>query len=143
MLRSLELNWIRKEDKSLVMPLIIFSNTEDYSGKYFDIDRNTELLVDGTLYSLNKGAICISMHHNKTDRDIASVIAHEWRHHYQLCHGIEYDSTDYKNCEFFEEKLIVWISSKAEMDAWKFQCKWYKPSYFDKWDEIIRKHYEK
>ena len=82
-MKSIELNWIRNYDKSLVIPEVVFSSTSNVGGRYYE-PKKDELLIDNTFYNLQYGIIEISQEYpDETHRSLA----HEWRHHWQKCNG--------------------------------------------------------
>jgi hypothetical protein len=133
-MKSLELNWIRNVDKSLVIPEVVFSYDNKISGRYYDPSKD-EIEIDGSYYDLDFGLIEISVYSS----DIESTLAHEWRHHWQVCNGW---NTDYifkwpLNCCYEYDKCIFkyFTENKHELDALKFE---YKHSrIYDYWEELL------
>lgn len=93
MLPSLELNWLRNLDKTLLLPTVIFVSGTEHSvegeihrgaGLYFH-PRDWEPEINGIYYDGRRGLILAT-----TDEPecIPAVLAHEWRHHWQFHHGL-------------------------------------------------------
>lgn len=138
-MKSLELNWIRKYDKSLIIPEVVFSSLSWVAGQYYKPD-NDEIYIDGVGYSMRFGLIEVSERQNKTDVDIASTLAHEWRHHWQIFNlptrtynyywPHEFDNSDY------DDMIIKYFTSnELEMDALRFQKKY--SSVCDEWESVL------
>lgn len=120
-MKSLELNWIRNEDKSLVIPEVIFQELESSAGQYMDPQPYEIYDMDGHPHDMNFGVIIINLNYTE---EFESTLAHEWRHHWQLFHGFEYDGIDkYKNNDYDKYIINYFTKSKAEMDALRFEVK--------------------
>lgn len=134
-MKSLELNWIRKKvDKSIPTPEVMFYPLDGCSGKYYSPDTKNEIFdLDGKGYWMRYGVLVINPEIPMVD----SIIAHEWRHHWQYYHGIEFEispSVDHEN--YYESLVKYFTNSKTEKDAVRFECKytgvypeWEKPLY--------------
>lgn len=120
-LRSLELNWIRNCDKSLLMPDVIFTKDQRYGGYYLH-PYPGEAYIDGHFYTMETGIIVIA---EAWPENIASTIAHEWRHHWQMMHGWKFDHIGWDSTlPNYEEQLRAYVrKSRSEADAVRFQFK--------------------
>lgn len=145
-MNRLELNWVRKEDKSLLMPQVVFSRCNLYGGRYYPPEED-ETLIEDQFYPLNKGIIEISTLHPE---DIENTIAHEWRHHWQQCHGWEYDGIGWdilpedSDDKYYEAVVDYFTQSYSEFDALCFEserCGY--DGYKQYWWELITKSLEK
>jgi len=119
-MKSLELNWIRKKvDKSIPMPEVVYHSLDKAGGKYYPPDKNHELYdPDGKPYHMRYGVIVI----NPEYEPFQSTIAHEWRHHWQHYHGIEFKISPRVDDENYNETLLNYFTgSKTEWDAVRFQ----------------------
>ena len=134
MRKSFELNWVRlKCDKSIPMPEVVFYSLDDCAGKYYHPENHELYDVDGKPYHMRYGVIVV-------DPDtplIHTTIAHEWRHHWQYYHGIEFEISSIVDNESYNESLLQYVTgSKTELDAIRFEYKyagtypeWEKPLY--------------
>ncbi len=140
MLSSLELNWLKHYDKSLILPKVVFSENLEFSGCYY-CPHNSETYIDGKLYPREKGIIVVNPIENMVG--IAETISHEWRHHWQFFNMPEQDSkewnskgwdlySNYNNAivEFFRNSL-------SEMDALKFEITVCGPDHAEVWIKIL------
>jgi hypothetical protein len=142
-LKSLELNWIRKVDKSLIMPEVVFSSLDWAGGQYFRPFHGEELLIDGKHYPREHGLIEVSTIQNATDWEIAATLAHEWRHHWQACHGIEFAEAfkwphKFDNDDYDDLIVKFFTLNTYEMDAVRFQHRYTK--IHDEWEELLHDH---
>ena len=135
-MKSLELNWIRNVDKSLVIPEVVFSSISWCGGRYHQ-PRKDEKYIDGRYYDLSFGLIEISSAYPET---IEETLAHEWRHHWQCCHGWEFEySFDWPetfDAEKYDDMIVRYFTeNNHEMDAVKFQYK--HSSIHLNWEELL------
>lgn len=119
MLSSLELNWVRNVDKSMVVPEVVFESLSDRGGYYLRPTRE-EVYIEGRYYDRQRGMIVIG---TKYPRNFASVLAHEWRHHWQFCHGWKYDGIGLSGVHADYDTGIrdYFWKSWSEADAFKFE----------------------
>lgn len=141
-LTSLELNWIRRKvDKDLVLPEVVLGSSASlYGGCYWHPSKR-EALIDGIYYPLDRGLIEVSAIEHE---NIGSIIAHEWRHHWQFYKGWDFEAADWGDfaAKFSYEDAIAnyFINIAKEADAFKFQLKYEPPSYGPEWEYwILRK----
>lgn len=138
-MKSLELNWIRKFDKSLSMPEVVYSSIDWAGGQYFHPEEN-EICIDGKYYNISRGLIEISVSNNVSSKEISSTIAHEWRHHWQYF-NLPYEKNKFKWPQTYDDqkynKLITnyFLLNPLEMDALQFQKKY--SSIYEEWEEIL------
>ena len=123
--KSIELNWIRRRvDKSIPIPEVVFFPLEDAAGRYYPSVLGNEIYdIDGHPHSLKYGVIVISTF---WEDEIESTIAHEWRHHWQWFHGIEFEINKFKDETLGYDKALkeYFITSKTELDALRFEHKY-------------------
>ena len=138
MIASLELNWLSRSEKSLILPVVVFTEKVTSYGGMYHTPRKGEVLIQEKYYPLDKGLIEISTHFN----DDANSIAHEFRHHWQFLNGwklqdgIPWDFSF--SPENYERNIkLYFTSSKSEMDAFLFQCKMTKSYTNDYWKSLI------
>ena len=124
--RSLETNWLKRFDRSLTQPEVVFVADLNIDGVkvggYYIEPQSREVAVGEFLVDAQFGVIAVSS--NKEDDFIASTIAHEWRHHWQRHNGIKFD-----HIKWTGDKSIPWedsirkyfLSSRSEMDALLFE----------------------
>lgn len=93
MLPSLELNWLRNLDKTLLLPQVVFIpdtyptiNGESHrlTGSYYS-PFDWEVQVNDSFYDGRRGLILVATDDPEL---IPSALAHEWRHHWQQHHGL-------------------------------------------------------
>lgn len=115
-MRSLEINWLRRFDRSLIVPQVVFAqqprmaNGLNCSGIYLHPGKY-EYAIEGKFYDGWCGLLVIG---TADPADIPALIAHEWRHHWQMHRGIEYDG-------------VEWNDPRAatDIDAWEASTKRY------------------
>ena len=74
----LELNWLAKADKHILLPPVIFTDIKE--GGFLHFPEKKEVLIGNKYYPADRGLIVV----NCTYPDmIESVLAHEWRHLWQ------------------------------------------------------------
>ncbi len=139
---SMELNWIRKFDKSLINPTVVFSSLKWASGLYYHPEKD-EICIDGKFYHLGCGLIEVSNFNNETAKETAGTIAHEWRHHWQYFNlpkekvGFEWPKS-YNELEYNEMIVKYFTLNPLEMDALRFQKRY---SYvYENWEEILQNY---
>src|SRR3990167_108469 len=105
LLPSLELNWLKKYDKSLSLPLVLFIEDMEHNGLYYE-PQNREIIVENKLYSVEKGVLLIRLS-DREDADVAATIAHEWRHHWQRFNSsLYYDGNDFNSQILYKDAII-------------------------------------
>lgn len=123
MLNSLELNWLRNEDKTLPLPQVVFAPLTTIQGEYFFPSRS-ELYLGGRFYDRRHGVIVVSTIHPDY---IPSIIAHEWRHHWQEFHGWHYDGIGWQHTNElsrYERNIRAYFTrSRCEADALRFELR--------------------
>ena len=138
-MKSLELNWIRSVDKSLVIPEVMFYpfGEDEKGGCYYDPEDNEIYDDKGKSYSMKYGVIVVSS--DKDNETMESIIAHEWRHHYQYYHGIKHDRPKYDLLFEDYNKAVkqYFTTSKSELDAMRFSYKYAKQGKYQGWEEIL------
>jgi hypothetical protein len=124
--RSIEINWLRRFDRSLVVPEIVFhlgvahNGVGECSGFYAHPGKY-ELLIDGRYVDAHFGIIVVGLDKRI---DIPGVLAHEWRHHWQLHNGFEWDHLKWDASRGWEAGIRKYFrSSRSEMDALTFERK--------------------
>lgn len=122
--RSLEFNWLKKFDRSLVTPAIVFANKPHVEGQecggYYVRPGKHEWFLDEKYYDCRFGLIVVS-----TDWESpAATIAHEWRHHWQLHNGIEFDDKPFDaSLKWCAAVRKYFRESRSEMDALLFEAR--------------------
>lgn len=127
MIASLELRWLARHDKDILLPEIVFAPDMDKiarnrcAGCYWK-PEHSEYLIGESFVPFDRGVIAIG---TEDPELIPGIIAHEWRHHWQFHRGLLPSkvaawkfSTDYDTTirRFFRER-------PHEMDALKYQLK--------------------
>jgi hypothetical protein len=131
-MKSLELNWVRNVDKSLVIPEVIFHFMDDCLGQYL-FPENAEVYdMDGRPHFMGFGVIVLNAEYPEF---FETTIAHEWRHHWQAFHGMEYDGIEIEvnpDLPSYKKSLIQYYTqSVSEMDALQFEWKYASKKAFD------------
>lgn len=137
-MKSLELNWIRKKvDKTIPMPEVIFWPLTTCSGKYYPPEEGHEIFdLDDRPHSMCYGAIIVNPEFG--DEETQHTIAHEWRHHWQYYHGIDFGKSPIKafdTMEYEDALLKYFTTSDTELDALRFQYKY--SGVHDLWEEVL------
>ena len=132
-MKSLELNWVRNEDKSLVIPEVIFASVENIGGYYLEPEHREHFIgnrfVDGRF-----GVIVVSVF----DQPFEATLSHEWRHHWQVCHGWEYDGINWNSPADYDAGIREYFRrSRSELDALRFQVRHSRAAYHDEWLRIV------
>jgi len=136
----LELNWLARHDKYILLPPVVFANL-DYGG-FFRHPCKEETLVGESYYPLDRGLIAVGIQSDPDVKDIASCLAHEWRHcwqYYQMPQDkcVEWDS---KSLLSYRQKIVTFFrSSRAEYDALQFELKVAPTEWSLQWNEWLVK----
>ena len=138
---SLETKWLHRHAPWMPQPQVVFSTLENVSGLYYRPEHGVTL-SNGV--DRSNGIIVVDPQRRSR---LESVIAHEWRHHYQHFHG-PYEkgpSWDYLSSIYtYEEAVIKYFTlSCVEMDSFTFSMKHTKDVLDDFWLELIVKNMEK
>lgn len=131
MARSLEVNWLRRHDRTLVVPEVIFVAKpvlpcgKGCSGYYLEPGKY-EVQIDGRHYD---GCFGIIVAQTDLDpRNTVATLAHEWRHHWQRHNGLEFDHKPFSVDLPWEQAIRDYFrQSKSELDALRFEVE-YAPS---------------
>jgi predicted SprT family Zn-dependent metalloprotease len=122
-------------------PKVVFSRLPNATGLYYSPKHNV-YLSNGI--SRDTGIIVVDPSKEPT---VGSVIAHEWRHHYQHFHGPHTQGYDWNdliaNYSYHDSIIKYFISSPVEMDAYSFEVKHCKSPLNQSWLEWIVKALER
>jgi len=133
----LELNWLAKSDKDILLPIVLFIDNYHAAGEFFSPDPgNEEIIYDA--YPLDRGIIIVN-----TNEAISATLAHEWRHAWQHHRGIEYDGVGlnkYASLSYEQQIIKYFKSSRCEMDALLFEVKKSPDEYNLEWHEWVIKN---
>lgn len=133
-MRSIDLNFVARRDKSLPFPNLAFDEMEGYAGFYVR-PQEEEFIWREKIHDARRGVIFISTNYPEI---IASTIAHEWRHHWQFFNGFQMDGTSWNSPADYDAAIVEYFTkSKSEADALRFQIRtvgWEKD---DQWKEIL------
>ena len=134
----LELNWLAKSDKYILLPPVVFADIP-YGG-YFCPPEKKEVLLADKYYPLDRGLIVISEIHSE---HIESSIAHEWRHlwqRYQYGRRTSVAKWNLKSPLSYKKQIIKFFSTDLlEYDALLFQLKKAPDDVAKQWYEWIVK----
>jgi len=116
----IELSWLRKGNKQIPLPEIIFEKLSFASGCcYKPVKR--ELQIDNRFWDLSRGLIIVDPSFD--DRFLLNGIAHEWRHHWQHMMGINVVSKWVSGVDYKKEIIRFFTVNLAEMDALIYSIK--------------------
>lgn len=121
----LELNWLAKSDKDILLPLVLSSNEDGTAGGYYMNPTKGETLINDKYYPLDRGIIVI----NDVDYHECpeAVIAHEWRHIWQTHQGWPMDGMGWFDLDVsmtHKQKIIEYFTnSQRELDALFYEIK--------------------
>lgn len=136
-MKSIELNWIRNVDKSLFIPEVVVAD-EGVSGHYLS-PLKEECYLDGGWFDRRFGIIVISP--DQAEEEVEGTLAHEWRHHWQECHGWKYDGVPLRACGFeksYDAAIIHFFTKSAsEMDAFCFELVHGNANVNDSWFRLL------
>ena len=139
MIRSLEINWLRKFDRSIPIPEVVFEYGLSHpcgaesGGLYYEPQSN-EVLIGERYYDLRFGLIAVN---SKWPDDIPGTIAHEWRHHWQRHNDIEFDSPVWTGDREYNASIRRHFSSRCERDALLFENKIDPRGYNQVWMDLV------
>ena len=118
----LELNWLARADKYILLPPVIFADIS-YGG-FLHFPDKKEVLIGDKYYPADRGLIVIS---ETYPEEIESSIAHEWRHLWQCYqYGIPISVANWnlKSPLTFKEQIIKFFTTDSkEYDALLFTLK--------------------
>jgi hypothetical protein len=139
-MKSLELNWLRGHDKSLVIPEVVITERDDVGGRYLSPQKG-EMFIGGKYYPLDFGLIEISDMWN--DFEHQSALAHEWRHHWQLFnHGNWIYRASWAqliSTNDYDTSIVRYFTlNEHEMDALRFEYK--TVGVPELWEELLYDH---
>lgn len=127
-----ELNWLRKGDKAIPLPNIVFTSAlTEYSGIYYRPEPD-ELRIRNRYYDLIKGLIVVSTNdddsflYKRDDETILKTIIHEWRHHWQYFTRKFYveEATEFQDDGDYDQSVVeFYLSNVNEMDAFLFSTR--------------------
>ena len=137
MLPSLDLRWIARQDVTIPIPPIHFSDTSDLTYYARPRKQQSVWVLDGKEFDPRRGLIVINASFWTETRELGNVIAHEWRHCWQTYHG--WDFTTYRPWQSthptlsYEDRVRVYYRQPAEYDALQFSQR-HAPSPLAEWD---------
>lgn len=118
----LELNWLAKADKYILLPPVIFTDIPE--GGFFHFPEKEDILIDDKFYPADRGLIAIS---ERYPEQIESSIAHEWRHLWQYYqHGKPWEVAEWnlKSPLSYKKQIVKFFTSDPfEYDALLYQLK--------------------
>ena len=117
----LELNWLARADKDILLPPVVFADTAGCSG-FCQYPRKGERLIGDRFYPLDRGLIVVGL----DSADVANTLAHEWRHLWQVYNKGEWDpkSWDAVGKRSYKTKIVEFFKQSGdEMDALLFSLK--------------------
>ena len=134
------LRTIARPDKQIILPPVIITEQAQAGGWYVEPER-AQILIDGRCYPLNRGLIAIS---SSAEVDLDNVLAHEYRHHWQVMNGWQLDSVGWNAPGLsYKQKIIRYFSrSKSEMDALLFSLPYATEDQALEWQEWLIKEKE-
>ena len=140
------MGWLSRIDKTLPMPNLVYVEDLDVGGCYVP-PTNEPVGIDDIEIENPHGTIVVN--HSRAYDPLyfkeSSVLAHEWRHHWQFFNGIDdgrrKGDFDFSNYYTYESEMVKFFSnSYNEFDALRFEIKHAK-SYHNEWVmALLRKH---
>ena len=124
-MRSIELNWLWRKDKWVILPDIKFVSSDSDDGSYY-LHPNRYLIDNiGNEHYSKHGLICIMP--NSCGVAVDAVIAHEWEHHLQFHRGFDFSTADASvDMEWLnvdtEECYREYYSRPHEREALRAEC---------------------
>ncbi len=134
---GLEIAWLRKHDRALVVPEIVFAEIET-SGFYAHPRPDTRD-INGVVVDCSRGIIVVN---SLDEAELhASTLAHEWRHHWQRHNGWAEDGSSWSVTDGsrpYEERIVEFLRRfPSERDAVMFEHR-VAPSWVtDYWLELF------
>lgn len=124
-LRQSELHWLTRRHRGLIVPrLVVDESLTSVSGYYAHPDTDA-LDVNGVAVSRVRGVIVINACFDPC------TLAHEYRHHWQWCNGIQFQHVEWNWNGTWEQSIArFFAASWTERDAMRFERKMY-PSHFN------------
>jgi hypothetical protein len=125
-MRSIDLHWLSKRDKWLILPELRIEHAGDVHRNYcYYYPPGVWTMPSGLEFDTQNGLIFINADY---PAKIESTMAHEWRHHYQHHSGMKSIHTynpelldwSYEN---YKDSAKKYFSMLHERDALLFQCK--------------------
>ena len=118
--RFIELNWLARSDKDILLPEVVFDNDME-AGGFCMYPRKEEILLGEKYYPRDRGIIVV--HSDYPGQ--ASTLAHEWRHLWQVYNYGEPGECSWWDTEShlsYKQQIINFFKSDTrEMDALLFE----------------------
>ena len=128
MMRSIDLGWLSRRDKSIPLPLLAFTSdsdfNEDASGSYYHPESQGYDLF-GTTVDVGQALIVIGLDHiDYEKRWLEATLAHEWRHHWQWYNWSYWPDTPARmNKDIsYEDATAQYFATPQERDALWYEC---------------------
>jgi hypothetical protein len=132
---SLHLACIRRSDKDLLLPKVVFTSVTEAQGYYYR-PREEEVFLEGHYYSGKRGIIEVS----KSACSTADTLVHEWRHHWQWFNCPAPRVVGFDCTIPYREAIIKFFkSSWNELDALRFAYKFAPTEVTEMWIEWLVK----
>jgi len=120
MIRSIELSWIARQDKSLPLPLLDFDVLPDEYGARYYPPMRYDLEFNDKVFPLDHGLIQVNTIYNPCT---ASSLAHEWRHHWQAYHGWKLPGHPIQASISYDDRIKRHFKWPEEKDALRFELR--------------------
>ena len=138
--RFIELNWLAKSDKDILLPVVVFEEIKTAGVCMFPVRE--EKLIGERYYPRDRGIIVIHPDHP----GVASTLAHEWRHLWQVYNLGWPDECSWWDSESslsYKQQIIEFFTSDVrETDALLFERKKATCEVIEQWYEWIIKRGE-
>lgn len=135
-----ELNYFLRKHKWMPKPTFVLTpENPNYSGCYYKPEKNKEVYINGKHYDLKNGVVVIT-EADQIDSD--TVLAHEFRHHWQFCKGINERSKWNPTGNYKRDIISYFTKHKTEIDALLYSIKFKKSDLDCEWLEWIIKEQE-
>jgi hypothetical protein len=144
--RGSYLGWLSRVDKTLPMPTLVYMSDLEVGGYYFHPNCSGLVLDDIEIENPN-GTIVVN-YSPTCDHDYypeRSVLAHEWRHHWQFFNrdfkNEKRPKFDFSRYDTYEAEMVRFFSSlPSEMDALRFEYKTVKGEHSRWVMSLLQKH---
>jgi hypothetical protein len=141
----IELNWLRKFDRSIPLPEIMLEDLPMGAG-YVHKQRGEILVGERYCDLTNRGLIVLSLRYSNDDGYMVNAIAHEWRHHVQWEKGkrnireVSFDAFGEDFVSDYKRSIIKYYTIQWwEMDALLFSLKFASDETSQLWFDWLRK----
>jgi len=118
---SFDTNWLSRKHKQLPACKIIFTDEIRVGGYYVQNPRKERYVESIPVYP---GSDYIIIGHDCDRLPLESIIAHEFRHHWQFMNGWKYDGLGWAGTKDYDKEITNYFHySFSEIDALLYEIK--------------------